>query len=130
MKKYVLLFCLLTLCFSKEISDEDLEQYYDYAVLFLKGLANNEEAKCANLLQTNKEYLMTIVKDIMNKINDGKDIISAVFTHILELLFLEEDCHLIELLTLYTGAKNETIFNDKLYNIGQKLPDVLNYYVE
>ncbi len=82
MKKYVLLFCLLTLCFSKEISDEDLEQYYDYAVLFLKGLANNEEAKCANLLQTNKEYLMTIVKDIMNKINDGKDTVAAIFTHI------------------------------------------------
>ena len=130
MYKYILIFCLLTLSISKQISDEDLNKYYDYAVLFLKGLANSNETKCANLLETQKDFLMTIVKDVMIKIDEGKDIYSAIFTHILEIMFLEKDCHLTELLTLYAGTKNKKIFEDKLYNIGQVLPEALNYYIK
>ena len=133
MKKFIFLICfLMILNFSLEITDEDIDKYYEYAIYFLTGLANKpdgEKAECASLLEENRDYLLQILKKISHQMEEGIELSSVISKYIFDLLFLEESCHLTQLLTLYAGIKIENVLNQKLYDIGKVLPDILNYHV-
>ena len=60
---------------------------------------------------------------------EGIELTSVISKYIFDLLFLEESCHLTQLLTLYAGIKIENVLNQKLYDIGEVLPDILDYHV-
>ena len=133
MKNFISLLCfLIILNPSLEIIDEDIDKYYEYAIYFLTGLANKldgEKAQCVSLLEENRDYLLQIIKKISHQMEEGIELSSVISKYIFDLLFLEESCHLTQLLTLYAGIKIENLFNDKLYDIGKVLPDILDYHV-
>ena len=134
MKNFISLLCfLIILNPSLEIIDEDIDKYYEYAIYFLTWLANKldgEKAQCVSLLEENRDYLLQIIKKISHQMEEGIELSSVISKYIFDLLFLEESCHLTQLLTLYAGIKIENLFNDKLYDIGKVLPDILDYHVK
>ena len=124
MNKYAFMFFfLIAFNLTKQITEEEIKKYndyYDYVVAFLDGLANkdgNEKGKCATLLENNKEHFIPVIIDIKNQTDNGVDFSAVFVKHIFDFLFLEESCHVTQFLTFYTGMKIEEIFNETLPTI-------------
>ena len=132
MNKYVFMFFfLIAFNLTIQLTEEDIEKYnnyYDYAVSFLDGLAKKDgeqKGKCATLLENNKEYFIPIIIDIKNQTDNGVDLSTAFIKHIFDFLFLEEACHITQLATFYTGMKIDEIFNETLYQIGKEINEII-----
>ena len=132
MNKYVFMFFfLIAFNLTIQLTEEDIEKYnnyYDYAVSFLDGLAKKDgeqKGKCATLLENNKEYFIPIIIDIKNQTDNGVDLSAAFLKHIFDFLFLEESCHVTQLATFYTGMKIDEIFNETLYQIGKEINEII-----
>ena len=119
-----------------QITEDEIKkyyEYYDYAVSLLDGLANKAEGqkgKCASLLENNKEYLLPIIIDIKNQTDFGVELSTAFFKHIFDLLFLEESCHVTQLLTLYIGMAIDEVRNETIYQIGKIIPEIISIKIK
>ena len=145
MEKYYFFFiCLffinlpyLTKSDESEISKEEL--YYDYLVAFTRGFGITKEKKCSILLEENKEVILPVFAKIIKKYTDDgeeekkseneedkkedeDESILSIILHNYKLFFLlEEDCHLSQLATVYTGFQCEEVLKEKLELIGKEM---------
>ena len=137
MNKYVFMFFfLIAFNLTKQLTEEEIQKYnnyYDYVVSFLDGLANKkggQKGKCATLLENNKEHFVPIIIDIKNQTDNGVDLSTAFLKHIFDFLFLEEACHITQLATFYTGMKIEEVLNETLYQIGKNLNEIISLNIK
>lgn len=135
MNKYILLLCiLLSFHFSIQITDEDYDKYYDYAVMIFRGMANlenKEDAKCANTLRDNKGTVLPAVKEIITLINEGATSSLDLFSPVTKLLFLNKDCNLLDLINIYFDYNgNENEIKNLLKTLGTKLAPIIDYSVD
>ena len=131
MNKYILLLCiLLSFHFSIQITDEDYDKYYDYAVMIFRGMANlenKEDAKCANALRDNKGTVLPAVKELITSINEG----GSYWGPATKLFFLNKDCNLLDLINIYFDYNgNENEIKNLLKTLGTKLAPIIDYSVD
>ena len=137
MRKYVLLFCFLTiLLFSNEITKEQFDQYYDYAVLIFRGLSGKNETteqKCANYLVEEKDSLSPLFKELIEKFqNNTITLLDLLTKYYLPLAPVNDLCNIITLAGLYMNFLNdyENYINKTLKEIGQSLTNIIDFSVE
>ena len=132
MNKLILLFFFLFIFnFSYQIEDEDLEKYYNYSIILFEGMSKTGNKTCANILREDKDHYIKVIKKILHEVQIEKHTIpTAIFNSLLDLLFLEENCHISELFTLFLGVQIKDIFENKLIEIGKALIPVLGFKVE
>ena len=132
MDKFILLFFfLLIFNLSYQITDEDLDKYYRYAINLFEGMSTTGNETCANILKEDKEHYINVIKKILYEVEmQNHSIPIAIFNSLLDLLFLEEHCHISELLTLYLGIQIQDVFESKLVEIGRALRPILNLDVQ
>ena len=137
MRKYALIFCfLIILLFSKEIPVEQFNQYYDYAVLLLRGLSGKnrtDEQLCGEYLENNKKSLSPLFKEIIEKFqNNTLNYFEFMFTYFSPLQPVNEVCDILPLVGIYLNFINddEIYINEKLKEIGQSLAKVIDFSVD
>ena len=131
MNKIILLFLFLIIFnHSYQIDQEKLNKYYRYAIYFLEGMSKNGNKECANILKQEESDYKDIIEKILNQVAEGIDVAIAIFNNILDLLFLEQKCHISELFTLYLGIQINDVFEAKLREIGVALKSVLGFSVD
>ena len=128
MSKFIILFIFFFIFnFSYQIEIEDLEKYYSYAIYIFEGMSKTGNKTCANILREDKDFYLNVIKKILIEVEIEKHTIpTAIFNNLLDLLFLEENCHISELLTLYLGTQIKEVFEAKLVEIGKALRGVIN----
>ena len=133
MRKYALIFCFLNiLFFSKEISDEQFNRYYDYAVLLLRGLSGKDKPTdqlCGKYLQNNKESLLPVFKEIIEKVQNNT---FDYKEYLLILLTVNSYCDLLSFYGIYLNFQQnvESYVNKTLKAIGQSLSNVIDFSVD
>ena len=137
MRKYALIFCfLIILLFSKEIPVEQFNQYYDYAVLLLRGLSGKnrtDEQLCGEYLENNKKSLSPLFKEIIEKFqNNTLNYFEFMSTYFSPLQPVNEVCDILPLVGIYLNFINndEIYINEKLKEIGQSLAKVIDFSVD
>ena len=131
MNKIILLFLFLIIFnHSYQIDQEKLNKYYRYAIYFLEGMSKNGNKECANILKQEESDYKDIIEKILNQVAEGNDVAIEIFNNILDLLFLEQKCHISELFTLYLGIQINDVFEAKLREIGVALKSVLGFSVD
>ena len=138
MRKYALIFCfLIILLFSNEIPVEQFNQYYDYAVLLLRGLSGKnktDEQLCGEYLEKNKKSLSPLFKEIIEKFqNNTLTFLEFMFKYYTPLQPVDSVCDILTLLGIYLNFKdndNEQYRIETLRAIGQSLAKVIDFSVD
>ena len=128
MSKFIILFFFFFIFnFSYQIEDGDLNKYYNYIIKIFEGMSKTGNETCANILREDKDHYINVIKKILTEVEiEEHTIPTAIFNNLLDLLFLEENCHISELLTLYLGIQIKEVFEAKLVEIGKALRGVIN----
>ena len=130
-KSIVLFFFLFIFNFTYQIEAVDLNKYYNFAINFFEGLSKTGNQTCANILKQDKDHYMKVINKILYEVEIEQHTIPiAIFNNLFDLLFLEENCHISELLTLYLGIQIKEVFEAKLVEIGRALKGVLEVEVK
>ena len=137
MRKYALLFCFLAiLLFSNEFTDEQFNQYYEYAILIFRGLSGKKETTsqyCANHLANNKETLLPLFKELIEGFqNKSIDIFEFLRKHYSSLILVELYCKLLDIAGLYSNFVNDNqeYLNKTLKEFGKSLPNIIDFSVD
>ena len=92
MKKYIFLFFFLILINFSLTNEFDLyniiESFYDYLPKIVKGYVQ-DEGQCADVFSKEKQKFLEIIKEVLEKINNGKDLISAVISSMPKIFQIE-----------------------------------------
>ena len=136
MRKYALLFCfIIILLFSNEIEVEQFNQYYDYAVLILRGLSGKNDTtkqECANLLNLNKTTYSPLFLEMFEKFQNNSLDMNEFITYYYEpLIPVDKVCHLLYFLAVYLNFKNDIDYvNKTLTELGQSLNNIIDFSVD
>ena len=140
MNKSGLIFCFLFVISYIQTQETDETIIFDMIVNITKGLTDNNEYKCTNILKNNREKLLNIT---MAFINNSSDLSSALFDGAAHLLFVRgfaTDCNvgknllnvkelskdndlITEIFTefLLLLSKKKEISEEKLINFGESI---------
>ena len=116
MNKFAILLCFL-IVFTQQAT---VEEIYDDAIYFFKGMSSTTEYKCYNTMVTQKTKLITIINKIVDEVKGGKSIINAIKAHSLEILFinkLSENCNFSTIMSKALEIYSEKGIKDIGYNI-------------
>ena len=79
-KFILLLFFLLIFNLSHQISNEDLDKYYKYAVNIFEGMSKTGNETCANILKEDKEHYINVIKKILYEMEMQNHTIPIAFS--------------------------------------------------
>ena len=131
MNKLGLFLCfLLIVNISAEEESDMVGKVYDIIINLLKGMS--EEGKCSKIFERKKTDILPIVKELVNKLKDGKSSLSeAVVEQGFKLLAIEDlavDCKAFSLFELFSKVTSK----DGIKDIGlaiQQHADKIHQYV-
>ena len=127
MKKLISLILILTfssiLCDSDNTTDVEIENYYNYAILLLKGMSDSFPlTKCADVLISQKSRLFPLLKDIFEKMDNQEELKAIIHKNAFILLStpgLAENCNLLNAIPLYYIFSSP----EKIDNIGKSIQE-------
>ena len=92
MNKYIFLFYSLILIKFSLTNDFDLynmiESFYDYLPTIVKGYIQ-DKGICADVISNEKQKILEVIKEVLEKINNGTDIKMAILISMPKLLQIE-----------------------------------------
>ena len=110
MNKSGLIFCFLFVISYIQAQETNETIIFDMIVNITKGLTDNNEYKCTNILKNNREKLLNVT---MAFVNNSSDLSSALFTGAAQLLFVRgfaTDCNVGKnLLNVKKLSKDSTL---------------------
>lgn len=121
------------------LNDEPTDTYYSYAVSLFKGMAETEEATCAQVLVEHKEEVLEIVLAAIEEVKQGKDVQQAVSDAVIKLLAVDgfvSECNVLAMPAIYTKVTSKDglveVFQalidniDDVYAYGEKAKDAVS----
>ena len=125
MNKLGLFFCfLLAISYtqSAEIDGIDVNELYDKFIIIARGLADNNEYKCSNILLNNKNKILPRVEDIVRNLKNENGLNNALAGAAAQLGFLSgfvSDCNIVEVISIISTITKA----DGIKKMGQNMID-------
>ena len=125
MNKLGLFFCfLLAISYtqSEVIDGIDVNELYDKFVIIARGLADNNEYKCSNILLNNKNKILPRVEDIVRNLKNENGLTNALAGAAGQLGLLSgfvSDCNIVEVISIISTITKA----DGIKKMGQNMID-------
>ena len=121
------------------LTDEQTDKIYSYVVSVFRGMAETEEATCAQVLENHKDQVLDIVLTAVEEVKGGKDVQQAISDAVIKLLGVDglvSECNVLAMPAIYTKVTSKDglveIFQalidniDDVYSYGEKAKDAVS----
>ena len=121
------------------LTDEQTDKIYSYVVSVFRGMAETEEATCAQVLENHKDQVLDIVLTAVEEVKGGKDVQQAISDAAIKLMSVDglvSECNVLAMPAIYTKVTSKDglveIFQalidniDDVYSYGEKAKDAIS----
>ena len=121
------------------LKDEQTDKIYSYVVSVFRGMAETEEATCAQVLENHKDEVLEIVLAAVEEVKQGTDVQQAVTNAVIKLMGVDglvSECNVLAMPAIYTKVTSKDglveVFQalidniDEVYAYGEKAKDAVS----
>ena len=136
MNKFALFLCFILVLNSAKSETDLVEQIYDYFTIVLKGMSKNNGQECSNVFANNKDKLLGIVREIVEKAKSGTSLGKILPSYLSKVLVIDgigTKCNLIFALNIVGKFESENgikeigdVISSKYKDIYQNIQTISN----
>ena len=134
MNKFLVVLLLIGSCLNFRLRDVPVDDIYAALVALFKGLADNDEYRCAGVLEDNKDEIINIIHMAIHELKDGypiDDVIQQVIIKIMAIDGFVNECNALDMPAVITKLTTkeglievfQTVINniDTIYDYGTNI---------